>query len=317
MRPEPEGMQLPPTPQTPRSPPVNNPLVDDAIAGMNAPQHGQETNEAYAHRRNTAMRYENQVAFGLNQDQLKQEPSTVDYESSTSRSRVPTLRGNEEFPHARICMADRFKDREAFQHLRNSDLATRGVSLYDDQGIIFRKHQAIDAMKEMYLKSMGQAPAPNEPGGGNDPDDPDEPPPRDDLPYNQRRGTHDRTPRGGPGGGDGDGNPPDGDDNEGDDDQPPSHNRPTPPHRGYSMPTAGQTRLRTPGVQAIIDHHRDQMHNRLIRLCRQCLDTHIRIPNGTKLRRIDSNSVGQYKGSPSFQDLELWLTRLTVLLQAS
>ena len=82
------------------------------------------------------------------------------------------------------------------------------------------------------------------------------------------------------------------------------------------MPAAGRARLRTPGIQAVTEHHRDQMHSRLTQLCRQRLAFRLRIPEGTKLRRTDTSSVGRYKGSPRFQELEHWLTKFAVMLQA-
>ena len=30
---------------------------------------------------------------------------------------------------------------------------------------------------------------------------------------------------------------------------------------------------------------------------------------------MDTSSVGQYKGSPHFQELKLWLTKFTIMLQ--
>jgi hypothetical protein len=123
-------------------------------------------------------------------------------------------------------------------------------------------------------------------------------------------------PPGNPGGGDR-GPPGGGDDLSNDGYKGFPRNRPGIPHCGYTMPPVGCTRLHSPGVQAVLEHHRSQMHLWLIQLCRQRLDFRIRIPDGTKLRRVDMNSGGSYSGLPKFKDLELWLTYLAVLLQAS
>jgi hypothetical protein len=170
-------------------------------------------------------------------------------------------------------------------------------------------------MREQYLQSTGQAPAPEEPDGDDDGDD-DRDHQGPHRPGEKPHGNGHGGPPGNPGGGDG-GPPGGGDDPSNDGYEGFPRNRPSIPHRGYTMPPVGCTRLRSPGVQVVLEHHHSQMHLRLIRLCRQRLDFQIRIPDGTKLHRVDTNSVGSYSGSPKFKDLELWLTHLVVLLQAS
>src|ERR1700733_2910927 len=82
------------------------------------------------------------------------------------------------------------------------------------------------------------------------------------------------------------------------------------------MPLADRARLHTPGIRATSEHHRMQMHDRLLRLCREHLTVRLKIPEGTKVRRADTSSVGQYHGSPKFSDLENWLINVVVMLQA-
>jgi hypothetical protein len=65
-------------------------------------------------------------------------------------------------------MNDDLQTRIVFQRLRNEDLASCGKSPYDDQGIIFQNHKPVDLMREQYLQSTGQAPAPEEPDGDDD-----------------------------------------------------------------------------------------------------------------------------------------------------
>ena len=70
-------------------------------------------------------------------------------------------------------MAEKFADRVTYQRLWNQDLDRQGVSIYDDQGIVFEGHHPIDAMRAIYLTHMGQTPSPgnpNGPGGGDDDD---------------------------------------------------------------------------------------------------------------------------------------------------
>ena len=58
------------------------------------------------------------------------------------------------------------------------------------------------------------------------------------------------------------------------------------------------------------------MHRQLLQLCREHLTIQIRIPDGMKIRKASSSSVGWYNGSPRFPDLEDWLVNLVVMLEA-
>lgn len=60
------------------------------------------------------------------------------------------------------------------------------------------------------------------------------------------------------------------------------------------MPPADRAKLHTPGIRAMNEHHRSQMHDQLLRLCHKHLSIWIKISEGTKIRRADSNLVGQY-----------------------
>ena len=58
------------------------------------------------------------------------------------------------------------------------------------------------------------------------------------------------------------------------------------------------------------------MHDRLLRLCQEHLTIQLKIPEGTKVHRANTNSVEHYSGSPKFSDLENWLINVVVMLQA-
>jgi hypothetical protein len=207
--------------------------------------------------------------------------------SEHSGTRVPT--------NARIPIADNRRDRIAFQRLRNDDVSRRGTSVYDDQGIVFEGDQPIDLMEQVYLRSRGQNPLPNNPYCGNGGISEG----NRDPPFYPGQ---DRSPYDNPGGGGGsDGR---------DEDLPPNrrHNF----HRGYSMPLVVRD-IR--GVRAAMEHHRDEMHDQLIRLCREHLSVRLPIPEGCKIRRFDQSSVGKYNGSPEFSDLEGWVMNLVIMLE--
>ena len=202
--------------------------------------------------------------------QIKIEPVDNDVNSFTTRSQA---RGTTEphteaeITHFHVPMDNDLQTRIVYQKLRNEDLASRGKSPYDDQGIIFRHQKPVDLMKEQYLQLTGQAPAPEEPDGDDDGDSDRHH--RD--PYRQDktpRGGGPRGPPGNPGGGGG--GPPNGGNgppSNGDEGFP--RNRSSIPYHGYTMPPVGRARLRSLGVQAVIEHHCSQMHSQLIQLCRQ------------------------------------------------
>jgi hypothetical protein len=66
-----------------------------------------------------------------------------------------------------------------------------------------------------------------------------------------------------------------------------------------------------------VEHHRTQMHERLLQLIREHVSVRLSIPEGTKLRQAEHSSVSKYEGSSKFGDLEKWLTDLVVLFEVS
>jgi hypothetical protein len=57
------------------------------------------------------------------------------------------------------------------------------------------------------------------------------------------------------------------------------------------------------------------MHECMCTLIQQHLDVRLVLPAGTKTRKTDSESVGKYRGSLKFSELENWLTNLVILLE--
>jgi hypothetical protein len=86
--------------------------------------------------------------------------------------------------------------------------------------------------------------------------------------------------------------------------------------RGHCMPHASITRHPTPGVLEAAENHCAAMHECLLSLIRQHLSTRLQIPQGTKVRKTDSESIGTFSGSANFGDLEYWLTNLVTMLEA-
>jgi hypothetical protein len=58
------------------------------------------------------------------------------------------------------------------------------------------------------------------------------------------------------------------------------------------------------------------MHERLYALMRQHLTVWLTIPQGSKTRKPENDSVGKYRGGPKFNELEDWLTNLVVMFEA-
>ena len=82
------------------------------------------------------------------------------------------------------------------------------------------------------------------------------------------------------------------------------------------MPPVDQARLHTPGICATSKHHCTQMHDQLLHLCQEHLTIRLKIPEGTKVHKADTNSVGHYSRLPKFSDLENWLINVVIMLQA-
>jgi len=66
-----------------------------------------------------------------------------------------------------------------------------------------------------------------------------------------------------------------------------------------------------------VEHHHNHMHECLLQLIRKHVSVHLNIPEGTKLWQAEHSSVGKYKGSSKFGDLEKWLTDLVILFEVS
>jgi len=66
-----------------------------------------------------------------------------------------------------------------------------------------------------------------------------------------------------------------------------------------------------------VEHHRNHMHNRLLRLVCEHVSVRLNLPDGTKVQRAEHSSIGTYEGSFKFSDLEEWLTNLMVLFKIS
>jgi hypothetical protein len=58
------------------------------------------------------------------------------------------------------------------------------------------------------------------------------------------------------------------------------------------------------------------MHECLYALMRQHLTVQLAIPQGSKTRKPESNSMGKYCGGPKFNELEDWLTNLVIMFEA-
>jgi hypothetical protein len=82
------------------------------------------------------------------------------------------------------------------------------------------------------------------------------------------------------------------------------------------MPRAQTTHYPMPGILEATENHRAILHEQLSSLIRQHLTICLKIPQGTKMRKTDSDSIGTFSGSARFRDLESWLTDLVIMLEA-
>lgn len=218
-------------------------------------------------------------------------------------------------------------NRVAMQRMRNADLSEKKGSLYDDQGIRFEgpTMSPYDHMAREYAYQTTQgnpsrepkpvdnrrvaasAPNPGDPDDGDDDDD-DYGGPNDPPKFGANRT---------PGGGGREPPKPPPKDNYWDQ---PDRNRATPGvayPRGITAPPSSRYRNSTPGMTEASESYHQTMHSRLRTLIHEKLAVRMKIPEGTKLRRLDSKSVGLYKGGKTFNELEEWLTNLLLYLQAS
>jgi len=65
----------------------------------------------------------------------------------------------------------------------------------------------------------------------------------------------------------------------------------------------------------VVEHHHNHMHKHFLQLIREHVSVRLSIPEGTKLRWAEHSSIGKYKGSSKFGDLEKWLTDLVILFE--
>jgi hypothetical protein len=307
-----------------------DPNIESAMQRLMAPQGNEETHTEFD-RRKSAMR------------RLPTAPPVVQPEPKYTTEAAPS-RVLSSLYHQQIPIADTLANRVGYQRLRQNDLDTVGVSNIEDQGIIFDGHRAIDVVNNPQTQRIGAAPDPNDPRGSDDDEPHRHSPSNPNLPRNPTRkpgrgNPYDRgyppphgNPPGGndpPGGGGGGGGPPGGNDppdpygkpfsdpgyNPDPHRTPPWHYPGTAP-RGYSMPPAA-ARYTSPGIQEAMDHHRQTMHERLISLIHEHLSVRLIPPEGIKSKKTDGKSVGSYKGSAKFGDLENWLSRLVIMLASN
>lgn len=216
----------------------------------------------------------------------------------------------------RITIKEAFESRVALQKMRDAELKEKQRTRYDDQGIRFEGANRIPvdiALREFAERTAEKpaartmptmtAGAPGEPGGDDD-DDYDE--------YggpNGPRGPPSGNPFGSGGGGGGRRPPSE-----------PPRGGSVPPnrvHRSLSAPGQNGIRGRTPGLTDVDEQYHDNMVSRLLRIVRQHLAVRLRIPEGTRPRRVDSKTVGTYDGGRTYEELEQWLYNLVIYLQSS
>ncbi|KAH9474193.1 hypothetical protein JR316_0013508 [Psilocybe cubensis] len=224
-------------------------------------------------------------------------PSVADI-SAVDRGQEASLSMNDQqaqfagFPNvtrrsdARVARAVSWKDRVAYQTMRNASLRESGTSNIDDQGIEFDGHRPREAVratsplpKQEYVEDMASLNLL-------------------DAPYGSVRSKRtiereDKYARSGT--------------------IPPQftnygESRRTP--RGYSMPRAVATRVK-PGISEANEAHKSDMQDRLSRLIHELLGTRIEFPEGFKYNtKMESDKSTRYSGSPKFSDLENWLSDL-------
>ena len=124
--------------------PFVDPLVENAIAQINALQQHGEPDDTYHRHCEAAVRLHH-VMFERTQACL--DPNQACHFEETD-SAIPTMHEASEASrhgiqvpfHAHMPIANNRQDCIAYQHLRNEDLERQGSSLYDDQGILFDGH---------------------------------------------------------------------------------------------------------------------------------------------------------------------------------
>lgn len=284
-----------------------DPVITSAVDRVNAPRQSGESSEQFEVRRSAARRLRSPPVVTSSLQESQNRTSQREGTTAPSSHIVP--------PKAdRVPMNDDWKNRVAYQQMRNDDLKNRGTTRIDDQGIVFEGHVPIDEMKRVYYEHKGFIATGGAPdGGGSDDGD-------DDEHNNSNRGSRDpRWNSNGPPRREGDNS------NGGNGGDPPRGGYPgsTPPVktkrtvRGFSMPPANMIAQVNPGVALAVQNHKETMHDRLCTLIREHVSQRLEIPPGTKLRRTNSESVGMYVGKPKFSDLENWVTSLVLLLEAS
>uniref|UniRef100_A0A8H8CD88 CCHC-type domain-containing protein n=1 Tax=Psilocybe cubensis TaxID=181762 RepID=A0A8H8CD88_PSICU len=185
---------------------------------------------------------------------------------------------------SRVARAVNWKDRVAYQTMRNEALRTTGHSNIDDQGVEFDGHRPREAPSPSLIlkqENVEEAPThlPNAPAI---------------LPRSKRSTDRDESyARGGS-------LPP----------QLTNYSDSRRASRGYSMPRAVAARVK-PGIPEANEAHKSDMQDRLSRLIHELLGTRIEYPDGFKFNaKLESDKSTKYSGSPKFSELENWLSDL-------
>lgn len=222
----------------------------------------------------------------------------------------------------RIRMKEDLASRIALQKIRNSELNEKGYTRYDDQGIRFEgpNRTPVDAALREFAERTATKPtrdsskqpsgsaaaASGHPGGDDDDSSSDS-----SNSSSEEQSDPPRNPNEGNGGGGGGRRP---------SSEPPPRGGSAPPsriHRSLSTPGQNGIRGRTPGLTEVDEQYHDNMVSRLLQIIRQHLTVRLRIPEGTKLRRMDGKTVGLYEGGRTYDELEKWLYDLVIYLQSS
>ncbi|KAG6808964.1 hypothetical protein H0H92_002209 [Tricholoma furcatifolium] len=76
-------------------------------------------------------------------------------------------------------------------------------------------------------------------------------------------------------------------------------------YRFFMLPAVHQTQYTIPGAEKAHEYHRQTMHNHLLQIIEELLETHLTLPKGIKPRRSDAlKTITPYASSPTFGDLD-------------
>jgi hypothetical protein len=191
-------------------------------------------------------------------------------------------------PPRNVPLLDEWNDHVSFQRLREDDIRRRGRSRIEDQRVRFKGHEAVGHQHPHFMAVAGGAPDPGDLDDDDDDDDNGNGGSNNPCPDHGENHRHHSSNNNSRNGGNGGRPPPS---NGGGSGNPPGNN-----HRescGYSMPPPAAHRYSTPGVHEAAENHRDTMHERLYALMRQHLTVRLTIPQGSKTRKPESDSVGK------------------------